>query len=277
MTTTARHLPTSPDRLSPAEEVDLARTVEAGVLAAEALTYGIQATPDELAALARAGQAARERFLLANHGLVVTIAVEEVRGSAATLDELVQEGHVGLAQALERYDYRRGRFGPFAAAWVRQVVRDAAVTGCGRRVLTRRQAALLNELRTTEAELTHRHGREIGVAEIGRQARTDTRTVEWLREARVVGDVEQLTLVDESAAEAFTAVEESLPVLEDLLRHLSSVERLVVCGRFGVGCEPGSYAEVGARLGLSASSVRRVEHRALRVLRGVLGDSDQAA
>jgi DNA-directed RNA polymerase sigma subunit (sigma70/sigma32) len=124
---TVRHVLTEP------EETALAAAVEAGIIAEEALAggFGVDATVLELAILVREGHEARERLLLANTGLVKTIARGELGMSPAELSEVIQEGFLAMAEALLRYDHRRGRFGPYAAAWIRARVRTAITTQCG--------------------------------------------------------------------------------------------------------------------------------------------------
>lgn len=108
--------------LTPEEERDLARAVEAGVIARHflddppAFPLG---TPEELAAVVAAGDRARERFLTANVGLVVHLVRRDARGSRER-EDLVQEGFLGLVEALETFDWARGtRFSTWAVPYVR--------------------------------------------------------------------------------------------------------------------------------------------------------------
>ena len=124
---TVTHLLTEP------EEAALAIAVEVGVLAEEALARpGAPASPRELSILVSEGQRAREALLLANAGLVKTIARGELGLGSKDFPEIVQEGFLAMAEALLRYDHRRGRFGPYAAAWIRAAVHRAVTTQCGR-------------------------------------------------------------------------------------------------------------------------------------------------
>ncbi len=263
--------------LSQAEEEELARAVEAGVLAesCDELTQGAGA--DDLRQIIQRGHRARERLLLANHGLVVSIAVAESRASSAGVDELIQEGYVGLGEALARYDYRRGRFGVFAAAWVRHVVRRAARTNCGRSHLSRRQLALLSRVRRTEAELCQRLGRSIATSELEGELMLDGPTTGWYRDYCEPVALERTDLSDEAAQDAFAAVVSITWSAEELVAGLSGLERRVVRERCGIGCPRRSYAQVAEGLGMSSTSIRRIEKRALARLRQRLEQAGIAA
>ncbi|MDR1237872.1 MAG: sigma-70 family RNA polymerase sigma factor, partial [Propionibacteriaceae bacterium] len=116
--------------LSADEEAELAQAIEAGVLAKAILDGGcgvlVAASVEELAALARCGREAWRRFLLANVRLVAMIAHREAKRGRLDVEELFQEGFVALADALRRFDYRRGRFTTYAFPSVRHQIATAA-------------------------------------------------------------------------------------------------------------------------------------------------------
>ncbi|MDR1387122.1 MAG: sigma-70 family RNA polymerase sigma factor [Propionibacteriaceae bacterium] len=128
-------------RLSAADERRLARQIEAGLLAAAALedrrqptdptpdlpppvglaAVAAQASAAELEALVEQGQRARRTMTLANIGLVRVIVRDCAR--PGTWSDLFQDGCLALEQAVMRFDYERGRLGPYAAVWIRQALR----------------------------------------------------------------------------------------------------------------------------------------------------------
>ncbi|MYQ98291.1 sigma-70 family RNA polymerase sigma factor, partial [Streptomyces sp. SID6139] len=108
--------------LTAAEEVELARRVEAGLFAEEKLSN----TPDldgelahELDQLVVMGRLAKRRLIEANLRLVVSVAKRYI-GRGLTMLDLVQEGNLGLIRAVEKFDYARGyKFSTYATWWIR--------------------------------------------------------------------------------------------------------------------------------------------------------------
>lgn len=114
--------------LTAAEEVDLARRVEAGLFAEEKLGN----TPDldsqlavDLDRLVVMGRMAKRRLIESNLRLVVSVAKRYV-GRGLTMLDLVQEGNLGLIRAVEKFDYARGyKFSTYATWWIRQAMSRA--------------------------------------------------------------------------------------------------------------------------------------------------------
>ncbi|MGY3682966.1 DNA-directed RNA polymerase sigma subunit (sigma70/sigma32) [Streptomyces sp. TE33382] len=114
--------------LTAADEVDLARRVEAGLFAEERLA----STPDpdsrlavDLDRLVVMGRMAKRRLIEANLRLVVSVAKRYV-GRGLTMLDLVQEGNLGLIRAVEKFDYARGyKFSTYATWWIRQAMSRA--------------------------------------------------------------------------------------------------------------------------------------------------------
>ncbi len=114
--------------LTAAEEVELARNVEAGLFAEEKLGN----TPDldsqlalDLDKLVVMGRMAKRRLIEANLRLVVSVAKRYV-GRGLTMLDLVQEGNLGLIRAVEKFDYARGyKFSTYATWWIRQAMSRA--------------------------------------------------------------------------------------------------------------------------------------------------------
>ncbi|WP_022910522.1 sigma-70 family RNA polymerase sigma factor [Aestuariimicrobium kwangyangense] len=113
--------PTRSALLSADEEIDLARTIEAGVLARAALDgdFDTDAPLDDLRALTVAGDEAWQRMWQANVGLAGMLAGRVSRRHGLPEDDLVSEAQLGLAEAIMRWDHRRGtRFSTTAWIWI---------------------------------------------------------------------------------------------------------------------------------------------------------------
>lgn len=113
-------------------EVELSKTIEAGLLAQHLLDTGrigrrkggapMSANEEELEWLAEQGRLAVDRFIEANLRLVVSIARKYGRSQMPMLD-LIQEGNTGLIRAVEKFDYTKGyKFSTYATWWVRQAI-----------------------------------------------------------------------------------------------------------------------------------------------------------
>lgn len=116
------------DLLSPDEERDLSRLVQCGAKADERLKRDERklsaAQRARLCRASREGKRARDRFVLSNQRLVYKVA--SAFSSAASLDDLTQEGNIGLIRAVEKFDGERGfRFSTYATWWIKQSIMHA--------------------------------------------------------------------------------------------------------------------------------------------------------
>lgn len=277
------HKPQPTPLLSREEERTLARAIEAGVLAEHLLATGerpLPATTQELATIAEIGAQAWHRFLLANLRLVWQLAGRMAGRSGLPKEELFQEGFVALAGALQRFDPDRGRFSTFATVRVRQHLAEVAAGRFGQLCLPPGRALRLTRARGLEASLGQELGHSVAATEL---AAGLGRSVDWTR--RLVGYRPPLPV---DPADESLAIPDPSPVDPDaaiyaaqfrrLLRRLDAEQALVLSLHYGLTTgDPVELAEIASRLGLSLSTVRRLEKRALAALRQVAQALDPSA
>ena len=113
--------------LLPEEEVSLGRAVQAGRRATARLEESPSVAAIERAALereAREGRTASAALVRSNLRLVISVAKRYVGLKGQSLMDLIQEGNLGLLQAVERFDPERGtRFSTYGIYWIRQAIR----------------------------------------------------------------------------------------------------------------------------------------------------------
>jgi RNA polymerase primary sigma factor len=274
----------SQHRLSADEEQHLAAQLAAGRVARERL-HDTTLSADEQMALRETiavAEAARQRLILTHLPLVVALARSYARGGVSLLD-MIQEGNIGLLQAIEKFDPQRGaRLATYAAWWIRQAILRA-LSDQGRPIrLPAATRKLLVRLRRTHAGLVQQLGREPTTAELAAQLGVAQRQVEEILpllqeplslEAPV--DAEGETALEELVADPRAGDVEELVadrLAQDYIRvtlsELTVEEQRVLTLRYGL--DDGrlrSLEEVGALLGLRRDQARKIEGRALRKLR----------
>lgn len=236
-----------------------------------------------LEAKVKRGEKARRRLIVCNLRLVIS-AAKRYLNCGLPLSDLVQEGNIGLVEAVERYDHRRGlRFSTYAMWWIRQAI-QRAVANHGRMIrLPARVNDELYRLRQAERGLESRLKRLPTLQELAEQMgmslREIRRLVKWDRRTlsldMPVGDEGDSHLQDfvqdqgTPPTEDIVARHQLRQVVQEVLdARLRPHEQEVLRMRFGLDDSEGlTLKQVAQKLGITRERVRQIEARALRRLR----------
>lgn len=251
---------TDDELLTAEQERELARRVEAGVLA-RAHPELVSASEAELAALIADGREAWLELWNRNLRLVRHLSIAAANRHLLPADELFQEGCLGLAEALLRYDFRRGtRFSTVAWSWISNRVRDAITLRCGQLAGSVHGRRLQIRAERAAVALAAEHGQDVSVHHIAEAINENPSAVSRAIQVRQTTLPEGFDIEDPGATQAFERVE--APTLS-FLRRLSSIERQVLQRRFGIGGVEHTLAETAAAMNMSLAAVRRLEQAAL--------------
>ena len=272
--------------LDAAEEVELARLIEAGQYAQAILRGDAETTSDatreELETIAEEGERAMQHFVRANLRLVVSVARKYGRSQMPLLD-LVQEGNTGLIRAVEKFDYAKGfKFSTYATWWVRQAI-SRGIAQQGRIVrLPVHVAEQVNQILAVRRNLERNLGREPEVAEIAEELGVEeSKVVDLIRYSREhvsldapVEDDGDTSLGDLIARETAPGPDELVLDAEDrtrlegMLSDLDERSADVMRRRYGLlDGRQAKLADIGAVWGITAERVRQIERAALNQLR----------
>ena len=245
-----------------------------------------QLTPDqekEMGVRVQKGdEEAFRRLIEANLRFVVAMAKKYAR-SGYPLHELINEGNLGLIEAVSRFDLSRGvRFITYASWWIRQAIL-AAIAHHGQVFsLPPKLKHELYRFETKVARLTQELGRRPSVDEISKELGMTEEDVRGMMEgpptevslSTPVGEENETRLEDLIEDPSVAPVDEVLIAqsfeeqLQTLLSQLDDKERVIIERRFGLGDhDPQTLAEIGSDMHLSRERIRQIEARALLKLR----------
>ena len=270
--------------LTAAEEVDLAKRMEAGRDSRHRLDHEQVEWEEreQLLWLVRDGRSAQEHLIKANSRLVVSVAKKYVGRGVPFLD-LIQEGNIGLIRAVKKFDYCRGyKFSTYATWWIRQAV-TRAIADQGRTIrVPVHMYEQINRLTRTSRQLVQELGRDPTTEEIAEELGVTPRKVEHIMRVSQrplslempVGEEEDSYLGDFIEDEDADSPQDSAgrqilrEVIDEIFQSLTPREVRILQLRFGL-VDGYNYTleEVGRKFGVTRERIRQIEAQALSRLR----------
>ena len=271
--------------LTAAEEVELAKRIEAGLFAEHKLETGHRLSRklrEDLELVAEDGRRAKAHMLEANLRLVVSVAKKYSDRGLSLLD-VVQEGNLGLIRAVEKFDYTKGyKFSTYAMWWIRQAIQRGFADSARTIRLPVHVLEMLSKLSRVERDMHQRLGREPTPEELAVELdRTPDQIEELLRTSRqpisldsTIGEDGETSIgdliEDVDAPEAGELVDRQLMAdqLRNALSALTQREATIMSMRFGLyDGNPHTLDEIGKALGLTRERIRQLEKQSLSKLR----------
>lgn len=239
------------------------------------------------AAIADGDVRARDRMVRANLRLVVNIA-RGYTGKGLSLQDLIEEGNLGLLRAVEGFDPAVGtRFSTYASYWIKQSIKRALINSAKTIRIPAYMVELLSKWRRATARLTEELGRGPTPEEVARVLGLAKKKLPIIKKAiRIYNSTPQTDQSEAGWSLGEIVMDERLKnpedelVEQDVLKHvmemlhtMDSREATVLRMRFGLGdTTPHTLKEIGESLGLTRERVRQIETEALGKLADGLKD-----
>jgi len=247
----------------------------------------------ELAAgIAQGNVESRDHMVRANLRLVVNIA-RGYTGKGLGLQDLIEEGNLGLLRAVEGFDPNMGtRFSTYASYWIKQSIKRALINSAKTIRIPAYMVELLSKWRRASARLNEELGRTATPEEIARVLGLPKKKLPIIKKAiRIYNSTPQTDQPDSGLSigemitdERLKAPDEALVENDVLISVMKMIEDMdereatVLRMRFGLeDMETHTLKEIGEQLGLTRERVRQIENEALRKLGDGLKDPRERA
>jgi RNA polymerase primary sigma factor len=230
---------------------------------------------------------ARDQMVRANLRLVVNIA-RGYTGKGLGLQDLIEEGNLGLLRAVEGFDPSMGtRFSTYASYWIKQSIKRALINSAKTIRIPAYMVELLSKWRRANARLSEELGRTPTVEEIARVLGLPKKKLPIIKKAiNIYSSTPQTDQSEAGWSLGEMVMDERTKTPEDellehdvlnhvmqMMEHMDPREATVLRMRFGLDeLEPHTLKEIGEQLGLTRERVRQIETEALSKLSEGLKD-----
>lgn len=224
----------------------------------------------------------KDILIESNLRLVISIAKRFI-GKGLSLDDLIQEGNIGLMRAVEKFEYRRGyKFSTYATWWIRQAISRAVADQSRTIRIPVHMIENINKINKIIKETVQKKGFEPSPEEISKKTKIPVEKVknilkiskEPLSIEASVGEESETMLKDLIEDKATPSPLDEVIYgdlknsIERILHTLSPKEEAIIRKRYGIGeGYPSTLEEVGAEFNVTRERIRQIELKALRKLK----------
>lgn len=235
------------------------------------------------------GLKARDRMISANMRLVVTLAKKaQAKQIHMMIQDLIQEGAIGLARAVEKFEPDRGyKFSTYAYWWIRQAIRRSSESQEGAIKVPAHIQKIARQASEARANLSEKFMKEPSFAEIAReiQEEQDPEKIKLAimynpliisLDCRLQDGKDSHTLIDivNTDDQAKSREEEEVAVKLDFvlmaINALTEPEQEIIKQRFGIGIEQCSIKEIAESKSITPQAVREKLQRIMKKLKFIV-------
>lgn len=222
-------------------------------------------------------QRAFDMIIKSQQRLVANIALLYCR-KGAPLEDIIQEGNVGLIKAAERFDYTQYRsFSNYAKSWILQSISTSMTTLPYMVRLPLSQLFLYRKVRKFKEKFEQMHGFNPSVNDIEIDEELDTERIRFLD--GLPYNLSSLTSLlsdwdnkesETNAIDDFINKNESKIAIKNLLKRLGKRERQIIQRFYGINTKEETMSTIGDYFGLTRERTRQIKEKTVKHLRDIL-------